>query len=145
MTSRTLTAAAIGLVALLASACGGGVTTDQFISEANAVCEEHRGNIEEAASEVLGGGQMPSPQEFGQLAQETIIPETRQQLDELAQLEVPEDMASDVEAYLSAARDTLDQIEQNPAMIQDPANLSDINQQADELGLSQACHIGATG
>lgn len=41
------------------------------MQEANAVCAQHREMIEAAASQVLAGGSLPSPEQFGRLTMQT--------------------------------------------------------------------------
>ncbi|MDP9021575.1 MAG: hypothetical protein M3N57_02530 [Actinomycetota bacterium] len=143
MTLRLSTLVALA-VAVVAAACGdnGGLSRDEFIQQANEICQEHRSNIEAAASEILAGGQMPSPEEFRRLAQETIIPETRQQLEEIGEFEPPDEFADEVDAYVTGGEEFLNRMEEDPSIIQDPGNAADVNQAADEIGLSPACRIG---
>ncbi len=143
MTLRLCTLVAL-VFAVVAAACGdnGGLSRDEFIQQANEICQEHRSNIEAAASEILAGGQMPSPEEFGRLAQETIIPELREQFEEIGELEPPEELADEADAYVTAGQEFLDRMQEEPSVVQDPGNAAEINQAADEAGLSPACHIG---
>lgn len=143
MDSRRVRAAAVAF-ALAASACGGNgeVSTEGFIAEANNICEERRGTIEEAASQVLAGGDLPDPEELGRLAQETIVPELRAQFEELSALEPPEDVADEFEAFVSEGEQVVEQISNDPSVITDPANFESVNQQAEQVGLSDACRVG---
>jgi hypothetical protein len=139
---RTSRAAAVLLALVVTAACGGGPSKPEFLQEANAVCAEHRETIEAAASQVLAGGQLPTPEQFGRLAMETIIPELTAQLEELRELDAPEDVAEDVEAYLENADEAVDGIKQDPSLITDAASFQSVNQQAAGIGLSDACNIG---
>jgi hypothetical protein len=130
--------------ALVVAGCGGdeGPTREEFASEANAICERHTANIEQATSEVLGGGQVPSRQEFGRLARETIIPEVRQMFDELREVEPPEELEEGYDELLQSGQEAVQQMEQDPSTITNLANFQELNRQVDELGLSRACRVG---
>lgn len=133
----------VAVMALGSAACGGGgPSTEDFTREANAICQEHRATIDAAASEVLAGGQLPDPEEFGRLAQETIIPELTAQLEELRKVEPAKDVADEYERVLSLGEQAVADIRQDPSVLTDPANFQEVNQQVDAAGLSPACRIG---
>lgn len=92
------------VVVLALAGCGSGPSREDFLQEANAVCAQRRETIEEAASQVLAGGALPSPEQFGRLTMQTIVPELTAQFRELGELEASEDLTDDVEAY-AAHRD----------------------------------------
>lgn len=144
MTHRWGTAGATALAtAIMLAGCeGGGVSQEEFVEEANAICEEHRAAIEEEASQLMAGGELPSPEEFGQLAHGTIIPELDEQFSRLGELEPPDELADDFEAYVSEGEEKIAEMEQDPSIITDPGNFQELNAQADEAGLSSACHVG---
>lgn len=130
-------------VAVIAAGCGaGGPSVEEFRAEASDICEESRGNIEAAASEVLGGGELPNPQELGKLAQGTIVPETEKMLDRLAEVEPAEEVADEYQAFLDEAEQTVDKIRKDPTMLMDPTNFAEVNKRADAANLSAACRIG---
>jgi len=148
---------ALGLALLLGvAACGGGdgggggyggeggagPTAEDFRAQAEQVCRDRRATIEEEASKLLAGGQLPSPEEFGRLANETIIPEVTAQLEELRNIEPPEDVADDFEAYLSQAEQMVQGLRQDPSPLMDAANFQELNEKADAVGLPDACDIG---
>lgn len=135
-------AVALTAVAFTASACASGPSEEEFLKEANAVCTEHRATIEEAASKVLAGGALPKPEEFGALAQETIIPELTAQFRELGDIEAPEDLAVSFDDFLSQADEAVTALADDPSMLTNADNFTAPNQQSDEVGLSDACHIG---
>lgn len=133
-----------GLVVLLVlvGCSGGGLSREEFVKQANASCSKHRETIEAAASKVLAGGSLPGPEQFGRLAQETIIPELSAQFSELGALEAPGDLAGQVSAYVADGEATVGRLKQDPSLIADPANFSGLNDKASRLGLSDACHVG---
>lgn len=126
-----------------AAGCGdGGPARADFLQGANATCGEHREKIEAAASKVLAGGSLPSPEQFGRLAQETIIPELTAQFRELGELARPEDLADDVDAYLAQGEGVLQQIRRDPSFLADATNFTAVNDRASQIGLSDTCHVG---
>jgi hypothetical protein len=143
MAGRTLLCGG-GLAVLLAlSACSsGGPSRAEFVKQANSVCAQHRETIEAAASQVLAGGSLPDPQQFGRLAQETIIPELTAQFAELDDLEPPDDLADDVMSYVSDGEAVVDKLRQDPSLITDAANFTGLNDKATQVGLSDACNVG---
>lgn len=133
--------------ALAVAGCGGGddgPTKAEFVTQANAVCKEHRDKTSAAAAQLLAGGELPSPQEFGRLAQETIVPEYTAQIAELRPLEPPADLADEYRAWLADSEALRTKIEANPALVQDPTSAAKVNRQARALGLSGSCDVGPT-
>lgn len=140
--ARAVASLVVGL-GLVGAACGGGApTVEDFTADADAICQAHRATIDEAVSGVMAGGELPDPAQFGQLAMGTIIPETQEQLDELAALEAPDEIADEVDAYVSEGRSVLDGLQQDPSLLTDPTNFSEVNGAADTAGLPSACRIG---
>ena len=142
--ARQAAAAAGAVAALAAAGCGGddGPTRGEFVKDANAICKRHYVKISEAASKLLAGGQLPSPQEFGRLAMGTIIPEYTAQIRELEDVEAPEEQSEAYETWLNDSEALRARLQENPTLIQRPQALSAVNDQADRLGLSRDCHIG---
>ncbi len=132
----------VACVAVAASACGDGPSKDEFLKEANAVCAKHRATIEAAASKVLGGGKLPSPQQFGKLAKETILPQLTAQFRELRPIEAPDDLADAFTNFVSRGDKAVAAIRKDPSTLTNPDNFAAANRQSDKTGLSDACHIG---
>ncbi len=130
------------VVVLALAGCGSGPSREDFLQEANAVCAQHRETIEAAASQVLAGGSLPNPEQFGRLTMQTIVPELTAQFRELGELEAPEDLADDVEAYVQQGEGVVAQLEQDPSLIADAANFTELNEKATQTGLSDACRVG---
>lgn len=140
---RAAVAAAVAVGVALAG-CGGddAPSRQEFVAQANQVCERHHARISQAASRVLAGGRLPSPREFGRLARETIIPEYTAQIEELRAVEPSEGEAEEFRAWLDDSAQLRERLEQNPAVIQNPRMLEPVNAQADQLGLAPECRIG---
>lgn len=128
--------------AVVAAGCGGdaGPSTEEFTQSANETCQRHMAPIREAAGRLLAGGELPDPREFMQLVRGTIIPEVSAQVSELQGLQAPEDLADQYQRYLEMAASARQRIMQDPSALQNPASFQQVNQQAQQLGLS--CRFG---
>jgi hypothetical protein len=131
---------------LAVAGCGGddGPTKAEFVKQANAVCKEHRDKTSAAAAQLLAGGKLPSPQAFGRLAQETIVPEYTAQIAELRPLEPPADLADEYRAWLADSEALSRKIKQDPSLIQNPDSAAAVNRQSRALGFSGSCDVGPT-
>ena len=141
---RQATVAVVAAITVGFAGCGGddAPSNEEFVSQANAICERHHATITEEASKVLAGGNLPSPQEFGELARGTIIPEYSAQIEELRALEASEEKQEEFRAWLDESEELKNRLEQNPVMIQNAQALEPVNAEAEQLGLADECHIG---
>ena len=138
------TAAVVAALAVTAAGCGEDERTNaDFVKDANAVCKRHYATISAAASKLLAGGKLPTPQEFGRLAQMTIIPEYSAQIDELRDVEPTESKKAAYEKWLNDSEALAGRLKSTPMIIQQPPLLASVNGQGDKLGLAPECHIGA--
>ena len=142
--TRRATAAVVVAIAAGIAGCGGddGPSNEEFVADANEICERHYAKISAEASKVLAGGNLPSPREFGELARGTIIPEYSAQLEELRALEPSEDKEEQFRSWLDDSTQLKNTLDANPAMIQNAQALVPVNAEADRLGLADECHIG---
>lgn len=136
-------------IALAVAGCGAddeeqssGLSREQLIAQAAAICKRHSEVITAASTKVLAGGKLPDPRAFGRFAQQTIVPETTAQTRELRALQPADDVAAEYRAWLDASDATVAKIKQDPATVTDAANFKAVNAQADNLGVSKQCHIG---
>ncbi len=138
------TGVALAVGAAVAAGCGGeeGPSREEFIQSANAVCERHTVPIRQAAGRLLAGGELPDPREFMDLARGTIIPQYSAQVDELEQLEAPDELSEEYQRYLEMSASTREQIMRDPSVITNPASFEEVNRQAEQLGLSRDCRVG---
>lgn len=141
---RRATVAVVAAIAVGFAGCGGddSPSNEEFLAQANTICERHHAKISAEASKVLAGGNLPSPQEFGRLARGTIIPEYSAQIEELRAIEPSEEKEEQFRAWLDDSTELKNRLEQNPAMIQNPQALEPVNAEADRIGLADECHIG---
>lgn len=132
--------------AVLVAGCGGdkGPSKGAFVKNANAVCSRHYAVISAAASKVLAGGKLPSPQAFGKLALTTIIPQISAQISELRKVKPPEDSKQAYSTWLATSDEVRSEMTADPARIANSKNFTAVNRQADALGLSRECHVGPT-
>jgi len=135
---------ALAVGAAVAAGCGGeqGPSREEFVQSANQVCQRHQAPIQQAAGRLLAGGELPNPREFMQLVRGTIIPETSAQVQELQQLQPPQELSPQYQRFLEMAASARRQIMQDPTAVQNPANFREVNQQAQQLGIS--CRFGPT-
>jgi len=133
---------ALAVGATVAAGCGGeeGPSREEFVQSANQICQQRMASIQEAAGRLLAGGQLPDPREFMQLARQTIIPQVSAQVNDLQQVEPPEELSQEYQEFLDMSSAARERITQDPTAIQNPANFREVNQQAQQLGLS--CRIG---
>ena len=138
------TGVAVAVSAVVAAGCGGdeGPSREEFVQQANTICERHTAPIREAAARLGAGGELPDPREFMQLAQGTIIPQLTAQVNELRQLEAPEEQSEEFQRFVEASAAARERIAQDPRVIMNPANFQELNQQAEQLGIPE-CRIAA--
>lgn len=134
---------ALALGAVLAVGCGDeGPSREEFTQSANAICERNTAPIREAAGRLLAGGDLPDPREFMELAQGTIIPRYTAQVNELRELEPPDELSEEYQQFLDASAAARQEIMQNPSVITSPDSFQEVNRQAEQLGLSSDCRVG---
>ncbi|HEV2059922.1 MAG TPA: hypothetical protein VGR11_11245 [Solirubrobacteraceae bacterium] len=143
---RQATVAVVAAIAVGFAGCGGddAPSNEEFVAQANAICERHHARISEKASKVLAGGNLPSPREFGELARGTIIPEYSAQIEELRALEPSEEKEEQFRAWLDDSTQLKNRLAANPAMIQNPQALEPVNAEAERIGLAEECQVGPT-
>jgi hypothetical protein len=140
--------------ALAASGCGGDDDEDttaaggeapskqEFISEADAICRQGDKEIEQAAGREFGKGQEPSQQEQQQFVTDTVVPNIKNQIDEIRALTPPQGDEGRITAILDAAESGLDKIERNPSVLNEGGGganpFAQANKLAGEYGLT-AC------
>jgi len=141
-TKVMLTIAALG--GFGAAGCGGddGLSKSELVDKANPICKQHTSKIRAASGKLLAGGQLPKPEQFGKLAQGTIVPEVEGQVKELRELDPSDDLKDDYGAWLDDSEAAVGKMMKDPSTITNPANFEKVNKEADALGVSRDCHIG---
>jgi hypothetical protein len=136
----TMLAAVVPLAAL--AACGGDdhLTTQEFRTQANAICTDANATIGETLGPIFGGEPTPEqPQE----ALATIVATSRTTHDDVAALDPPSDLSDGVDAMLASFDAGTDQAESLGLAFFDTDDdpWADAGQQAGALGLD-ACAGG---
>jgi putative heme degradation protein len=143
--SLTLTGCALLAAGLLAAGCGGGddnLTKAEFTNQADAICKKGNQEIDKAAKQVFTSKQAPSKAQFEKLVNDTLIPNTQSQIDQIRDLNPPSADEDQVNALLEEAQSALDEVKQDPTVLQsnkDPFKKA--NQLANDYGL-KACGNG---
>lgn len=118
------------------------LTQDELVSQADAICAEHAKAINTAVEEAFAEGQTPVA--IRGVVKDGILPQYTAQIGQLDQLEPPEDVVADWDAYLEASTVARDAIKDDPNFAFDPAGFEDVNGQAEALGLGEDCLVGPT-
>ena len=103
-----MTAAALGL-ALVLAACGGGsdpVSGEELVSEGDRICREGQERFAEIQAELPGSAGEAVEQTSG------LVDSAREELDELEELEPPDDLKDPYERYLELKREALELLEE---------------------------------
>jgi hypothetical protein len=127
------------LLPVAAAGCSGDdrLSEEEFVKQANAICEEGNQELESAADELVEDGE-PSQEDLESLI-DTAVDNVSAQLDEIEQLSPPEDMEGDVEDLIETARGELQDLQDAGAdAFTSGANpFEESNAQARELGLDE--------
>ena len=140
--------AALAVSMLALAACGGGddtsATTDttqgtpltesDFASQGNAICAAGNEDIQAGAADL---GQKPSQADIESFATDTLVPSIQDQINQLSALGAPEGETEQVDAFLTDAQDTLDQLKDDPSLAAQNDLFADVNKQATALGLTE--------
>ena len=114
---------------------GTALTEDEWIQQADEICAAGDKEIDQAGNELFGS-QQPSQAEIEQFATDVLVPNVQAQLDAIAALTPPEEIADDVTQLLDDANAALDEIRDDPSLVaagesDDP--FTDVNKQPDGL------------
>jgi hypothetical protein len=126
--------------ALFAAACGdddGGseISQEDFIEQANEICEAGNAELEELLADV--DVSTMSEEEIGELVVDEQVPIVRDQIDSIRDLGFPDGDEEEVGGILDDAEQLLDDIEDDPQMLfadEDP--FAAVNERLAEYGLA---------
>ena len=118
------------------------LSSKDFKKQANAICKEGNEQIDAAAQQTFGSipeGQEPSPEQLQAFAV-VAIPNTKQQIEDVAALEPPKSLQAKVKKLITTARAAVAKIEADPSLLgaegkNDP--FAATNKQAKKLGLKE--------
>jgi hypothetical protein len=115
----------------------------ELIEQADEICAEGDREIDAEAQDVFGNAQQEPPQaEQEAFVEDTVVPNIQDQIDQLRELDPPEEDADEFTAILDDAQAALDEVEADPSVLSrgsgggDP--FAEVNQRAQAFGL-KAC------
>ena len=117
---------------------GTALTEDEWIQQADEICAAGDKEINQAGNELFGG-QQPSQAQIEQFANDVLVPNIQAQLDAIAALTPPEEIAGDVTQLLDDANAALDEIRDDPSLVAASASddpFAEANKEAKALGLT---------
>ncbi len=108
----------------------------EFLEQADAICAEASADLEAEATEL---GDAPSDEQILAYSSDVLVPSLQGQHDDIAGLEAPEEIDTDVEAMLDGLQSGIDALEEDPSLIlsQDATAFDAANDAAEELGLAE--------
>jgi hypothetical protein len=140
--NRSVAGLCVAALAVAAAGCGDDderLSSEEFLEQGNAICASVNDELD-AAFEELGDDQ-PSTDEFVSLVEDTLVPIVRTEIDDLRELNPPEELEDEASQLFDDADAVIDEIEQ---MIQDDPEafvesdedlFAEVNERATELGL----------
>ncbi len=120
----------------VAAGCGSsddGPTKDEFIAQADKVCEEGNQAIQAKVAEQFGD-KAPSKKQITQFVTETYVPSFQQQVDQLREIEAPSDDEETWQGIVDALQDGVDKIKDDPNQVLTGSPLQDAAKQAQDYG-----------
>ena len=139
-------AAGLLAVGLIAAGCGGdddngaddggeALSKEDFVAQANQICEDGNAVFEQAGDEL---GENPSPEEIESFATDTLVPNVQDQIDDIRDLGIPEGDEDEVNAILDDSEEILGEVEDDPSQITgggDP--FAEVNPRLRDYGLTE--------
>jgi hypothetical protein len=121
------------------------LTSDELVSQTNAICKDHADAINSAVTELFQAGQ-PSAADVRTIVKETILPQYSAQIGQLDALTPPADLAGGWDRWITDSTTTRDAIKDDPnaAFDQSLAEFKTVNDEATALGLGKDCLVGPT-
>jgi hypothetical protein len=145
---RALACVTVVTFVVVGAGCGDDeerLSEEEFLEQGNAICEEGNDEIDAAIEEIVPDESTePSIEEVITVYEETLIPSVQRQIDELRELNPPEDIEDDIEDLLddadAAVEESSERLEEDPEafVTSDEDPFAEVNARAEELGLT-AC------
>ncbi|MDQ2622698.1 MAG: hypothetical protein M3Y45_06620 [Actinomycetota bacterium] len=127
----------LATLAFVATGCGGsddeGPTKDEFIAQADKVCEEGNKAIQAKVADQFGDEQ-PSKKQITEFVTGTYVPEFQNQVDELREIEPPADDQETWDSLVDALQEGVDKIKEDPNQVLTGSPLQGAAEQAQEYG-----------
>jgi hypothetical protein len=110
---------------------------ERFVAEATAICEASKHDIEVGFTAQLGGE--PSPEQVAAFLSDVLVPQLRDRMDRLEELELPPGDDDELTELFADYRAVTDDIERDPAAAALQADpFADVDARFDDYGL-EAC------
>lgn len=158
-----LVAAVVG-IAVIAVGCGGSsgeestttgnLTKAEFVKKGNEICKRGNAKIEDAfegfvKEHHLSKTKKPTKAELEEASETVVVPNIRSQVDEIKALGLPKEDAQGAEEVISAAEESLEQVEENPILVTEENTAKDpfakTNKLARSYGLTACAEGGEEG
>jgi hypothetical protein len=97
-------------------ASGAPLTKEQFIQQADQICQQGNDATQQAANQLFGG-QKPTDEQVTQFVNDSLAPAIQTEIDQIGALTPPAGDEDDIQAMLGAVSDALDQIKQDPSSL----------------------------
>ena len=139
------------LVVAACSSSGGSkaLSKEDFVKQGNDICTKGNAVIDEAGKKAFPDQTQPDPDTLKKFFNDTVAPNVKKQIDDIAALKAPSDLKSGVDKLVSDARAKLaqlqDQVNKDPASLfsssEDP--FADVNKEAAAIGLTACASSGS--
>jgi hypothetical protein len=142
-TFRHLAAPVALLLTVILAACGSdsALSESEYLQQGNAICEKSAAQIAEA-TKTLPTDRPPTVDEFNKVANDTLLPNIRKQIDDLAKLDPPSNLDDAADQMITSARAELAKMEADikadpEAFMNNEADpFADTNAKANAIGLT---------
>jgi hypothetical protein len=110
-----------------------------LVEEANAICAEGNREIDEVAQEEFGNSQQePSQADQEAFFADTVLPSVQDQIDQLRELDPPDEDAEEYTGILDDAQQVVDDLEQDPSALSEGADpFAEVNERLTAFGLTE--------
>jgi hypothetical protein len=124
---------------------GAPLSEDEFIAEADAICEAGDAEIDAAAQDFFPEGGSPGIAEEKAFATEVLLPSIQEQIDQIRGLTPPEGSEDDVAAFLDTAQETVDELKEDPAPLTGGGSGGDPFAETERLATQLGLQVCAQG
>jgi hypothetical protein len=148
--NRSVAGLCVAALAVVACGCGGDdeepLSSEEFLAQGNAICASVNDELD-AAFEALGDSE-PSTDELVSLFADTLVPNIRAEIDDLRELNPPDELQDEARQLFDDADAAIDEIEQqiedDPEAFfeSDEDPFADVNQRATAMGLVECGNEG---
>jgi hypothetical protein len=147
----TMLLAAAVAVAGIAAGCGGGddnsdttttsLTKAAWIAKADAICKAGNDQINATAKQQFGN-KKPTAAQIQQFTENTVIPNTADQIDKIKSLGTPTEQGGQADAVINSAEATINRVKADPSLL---TGKSDPFAQTDQLAKAYGMKVCGQG